>query len=147
MLESEAGKKLLDDATYVKVGRFQNVLVKTTTLEPQTSPAENSVVSPPSTLTVAARRELANSHCLGGLRDPQAAVVKSWKLRQVGARLRSILDTYLTTDVTRKFEAEPRACPFESKDLRQVRQAVANEFGAGPLSTMTATKQTCSVRC
>jgi len=80
--------------TYVKVGRHQNALVKASAVRETEMQRVNSKNAPSSSLTIAEKRELENSLCVGGLRDPQAAVAKSWKLRQVGARLRAVLDIH-----------------------------------------------------
>ena len=128
--DSSTDKSPLESFTYVKVGRHQNALVKASAVRETEVQRVNSENAPSSSLTIAEKRELENSLCVGGLRDPQAAVAKSWKLRQVGARLRAVLDIHLTTAVTQQFEDEPQSCPFSVAELREVRTAVAKEFNA-----------------
>ncbi|CAL1133522.1 unnamed protein product [Cladocopium goreaui] len=128
--DSNTDKSPLESLTYVKVGRHQNALVKASAVRETEMQRVNSKNAPSSSLTIAEKRELENSLCVGGLRDPQAAVAKSWKLRQVGARLRAVLDIHLTTGVTQRFEDEPQSCPFSVAELREVRTAVAKEFNA-----------------
>ena len=92
--DSNTDKSSLESLTYVKVGRHQNALVKASAVRETEMQRVNSKNAPSSSLTIAEKRELENSLCVGGLRDPQAAVAKSWKLRQVGARLRAVLDIH-----------------------------------------------------
>ena len=115
----------------MKVGRHQNALVKASAVRETEMQRVNSKNAPSSSLTIAERGSWKIPLCVGGLRDPQAAVAKSWKLRQVGARLRAVLDIHsLTTGVTQRFEDEPQSCPFSVAELREVRTAVAKEFNA-----------------
>ena len=72
---------------------------------------------------------------IGGLRNPLKAVTTNADLRSTGIRLRSVLQSFISTEVIRQFEADPTVSPFDPALLESVQHALAWEFSAAVLPT------------
>ena len=127
-LESPAGEQYMLDRTFVKMGRYQNVLVRASKVRRTDVPPKLERAQTEEGLTPAQQREKENAECYGGLRDPQTAVVRNQLLRIVGERVRSCMDRFISSTVAARFEAKPSACPFSDEELQEARTALAKEF-------------------
>ena len=135
-LDSEEGMRWKQRNTYVKVGRFGNVLVRQDTLRREPvdgSTHARSFSEPSSSLrtepTKREVREAENNNSVGGLRDARRSVARSTDLRQTGRRLSCCLELGLASDVLNAFEQCPQANPFSADVVLRVQQALATEFG------------------
>ena len=82
--------------------------------------------------TKAERRQRENAVAIGGLRDPRRAVARSCTLRQTGAKIRNVINEFLSDELIASFDNANGACPFSSELLTAARQKLARVFGAEP---------------
>ena len=129
-LLEEKGKAWLAARTMVKVGRFQNVLINASALQPDAVPKDNTVKVGTKDESNAERRERENMEAVGGLRDPRRAVARNKQLQRVGQRIRQCLDRYLSGGVIKAFEETKDACPFSDELVLAARRSLATEFCA-----------------
>ena len=80
--------------SYVKVVRWKNTLTLTKTV-----PQKRTVNEQPQVETIAERRERENVEAIGGLRFAKRAVARSTLLRNVGQRIRTVLDAWMTDNL------------------------------------------------
>ena len=82
--------------------------------------------------TKAERRQRENAVAIGGLRDPRRAVARSCTLRQTGAKIRNVINEFLSDELIASFDNANGVCPFSSELLMAARQKLARVFGAEP---------------
>ena len=98
-LMSDNGKQWMLERSFSRTGRWSNVLVRSSLLKG--NEAAHNVVSDACEKSESNRekRERENREAVGGLRFAKRAVSRSSALRQVGRKLRSVLDRWMTNQL------------------------------------------------
>ena len=122
-LSSGIGDGWLKGRSYHIVGRWKNILVRL-----NTSSMDGSSLSEDKK-TSREVRELENKKAWGGLRNPRHAVKNSSHLREVGSRIRQIIDNHVSLKDAEDLDRDIRS-GLDPKLVLRVRNALAEEFGA-----------------
>ena len=122
-LSSGIGDGWLKGRSYHIVGRWKNILVRL-----NTSSMDGSSLSEDKK-TSREVRELENKKAWGGLRNPRHAVKNSSHLREVGSRVRQIIDNHVSLKDAEDLDRDIRS-GLDPKLVLRVRNALAEEFGA-----------------
>ena len=128
-LNSSLGKKWVEQRTYVKVGKWNNVLVRKADLEGEKLGKEKEAKQ-----TAKQVREEENKKAVGGLRNPRSAVTKSEKLRKLGRRLRTVIDSCYSLKEVEAMNADI-TCGASKELVLQARRKLCQEFGVEPKSS------------
>jgi len=122
-LASEEGQNFLDEDRLVKVGKWKNVLVKKRKLlEDQEGVKEKE-------MSERQRRESENELALDGLRNARKAVMTSKQLREVGWKVRQIIDQHFDEEVVIEFEKDATQ-GLPTKWCEEVQRHLKKAFGA-----------------
>ena len=74
------------------MGRWRNVLVRASEVQREDKAQRTEK------MTVKEKREEENKRAIGGLRNPQSAVSKNWALRQMGEKIRRVIEGHMKED-------------------------------------------------
>ena len=108
--------------SYVKVGRWKNTLTLAKTV-----PQKRKVNEQPQVETIAERRERENVEAIGGLRFAKRAVARSTLLRNVGQRIRTVFDAWMTDNLLQGLQ-ENLELGISEQDVAQLRRMLLEEF-------------------
>ena len=90
-LNSESGSRWIERRIMIKLDRWNNTLIRGDLVR-QGAPTQ-SLEAPATHQSSRDLRESENLHAIGGLRNPRHAVRKSPQPREVGSRIRQVLDS------------------------------------------------------
>ena len=119
-LKSDSGRQWLQSTSYVRKGRWRNVLALG-------SYAEHLHLKSPPTESAAEVRERENSECIGGLRNVKRAVSKSTSLRTVGRQLRQCVNDWMLDSDIDSLNANIQ-CGIDSSRLQELRKVASTAF-------------------
>ena len=125
-LESEEGYKWMQARSYVKLGRWKNTLALAGTL-----PQKRKTTGPTRIETIAERRERENVEAWGGLRFAKRAVARSSLLRNVGLRIRAVMDDWMTAELVQEVQQKLEA-GISEQHIDQLKIRLCKEFGVQP---------------
>ncbi|CAE7281168.1 Kcnh1, partial [Symbiodinium necroappetens] len=131
-LNSASGKRWVERRTMVKLGKWNNTLVRGDLVR-QGAPT-HSLEAPATHQSSRDLRERENLHAIGGLRNPRHAVKKSPKLRDVGSRIRQILDSMSWDAQLDRLEADFTA-GLEDTWVSELRAKLADAFAVATVDS------------
>ena len=123
-LGSEAGVGWMLQHSYKRVGRWGNVLVQAANCNPNKSKVDHGKQE-----SAMEKREKENKQAIGGLRFAKRAVSRSRLLRDVGRRVRAVLDECITEEIVDK-SMQDISQGIDEQMLAQVKQRLCKEFQA-----------------
>ena len=121
-LHSPEGLQWMKSRSYVLVGKWQNTLVLAGAVAKKAKKASSQRSE-----TLLERRERENNEAIGGLRNSKRAVARSTRLRNVGERLRLVVDRWISAELVQQLEQDLSA-GITKEQVWQLRQSLAAEF-------------------
>ena len=118
-LGSNDGGQWMDERVHTLVGRWRNTLTLRDNVKENSESMDETAMQ---------KRERENHECVGGLRNPRAAVKRSSKLRATGSRIRSVIDEWLTDEVVSQLNTDIQA-GISDEQVLKLRQCLEMEFG------------------
>ena len=122
-LRTQEAADMLQQDMYVRVGKWKNTLVL------KSSSKRHKVDIAAQNETAMEKRERENDEAVGGLRNAKRAVARSPGLQEVGRRVRTVLDGFITDALLERLEGDIEK-GVAMEDIAKVRQALCLEFGA-----------------
>lgn len=120
---SKLGQKCMAERSFKVVGRWQNVLVRASTIRSE------HVEEQDTKMTFKEKRERENKNAVGGLRNPQAAVARNAKLREVGKKIRAVLEERMREEEVEEMTNDMKK-GTSSEWVKEVRQSLCHAFDA-----------------
>ena len=122
-MTSRLGRKWMEERSYKIVGRWRNVLVRASEVQREDKAQRTEK------MTVKEKREEENKRAIGGLRNPQSAVSKNWALRQMGEKIRRVIEGHMKEDEVENMVVDMKK-GTSAEWIKEIRKALCKEFGA-----------------